>query len=53
MDNAFALIGLALRWAKQLGRDPKPILRDMRSGNYEHLLAVLDREFGEYVTFER
>jgi hypothetical protein len=51
--NAFVLMGLASRWAKQLGRDPKPILRDMQAGDYENLLAVLDREFGEWVTFER
>lgn len=51
--NAFVLMGLASRWAKQLGRDPKPILQDMCSGDYAHLLEVLEREFGEYVIFER
>lgn len=51
--NAFVLIGYATRWAKQLGLDFDPILEDMQSGNYEHLLEVLEKHFGDYVTFYR
>ena len=51
--NAFCLLGYAEKWAKQLGLDAEPILDEMRSGDYEHLVAVIDREFGEYVIFER
>ena len=51
--NAFVLMAMASRWAEQLGRDPKPILEDMQAGDYAHLLRVLEREFGEYVIFER
>ena len=51
--NAYALIGYALSFCEQLGRDSKPIIADMKSGNYEHLVAVFDREFGEYVTLYR
>jgi len=51
--NAFALMGMARKWAKQLGKDGKAIMAEMQSGDYEHLLAVLEREFGEYVIFCR
>jgi hypothetical protein len=51
--NAFALMGYASRFAKQLRRDPKPILAQMTAGDYEHLLQVFDAEFGEYVTLIR
>ena len=51
--NAFALMAYASRFAKQLGRDGKAITEEMMSGDYEHLLEVFDREFGEYVVLER
>jgi tRNA U54 and U55 pseudouridine synthase Pus10 len=51
--NAFFLFGLASRWAKDLGKNEKKILDDMKSGDYEHLLEVMEREFGEYVIFYR
>lgn len=51
--NAFVLMGYASKWLKQMGRNPKPILDDMRSGNYEHLLEVFEKEFGEFVTLYR
>ena len=51
--NAFALMAYASRFAKQLGRDDKAIREEMMSGDYENLLEVFDREFGEYVVLER
>ncbi len=51
--NANALMGQAQSFCKQLGRDPKPIIEEMKSGDYEHLVAVFDREFGEFVTLYR
>lgn len=51
--NAFALMGNARHWAKELGLDSKPIIEDMMSGDYEHLLEVLEKHFGDYVIFER
>lgn len=51
--NAFALMAYASRFAKQLGRDDKAIREEMMSGDYEHLLEVFDREFGDYVVLER
>lgn len=51
--NAWSLLGHARALAKSLGLDPKPITEDMRSGDYEHLLEVFDRHFGEYVDLVR
>lgn len=51
--NAFVLMGYASRFAKQLGKDDKSIKEEMMSGDYEHLLEVFDREFGDFVVLER
>lgn len=51
--NAFVLMGYARRYAKQLGKDPEPIINEMMAGDYEHLLFVFDREFGDYIILER
>ena len=49
--NAFALMGLASRLAKQLGIE-SPIT-EMMKGDYEHLLEVFDKNFGDHVILER
>ena len=51
--NAFFLLATANRLAKQLGLNPFVILDEMKSGDYEHLLSVFDKHFGDYVTLER
>ncbi|MBH2008332.1 MAG: hypothetical protein I8H71_01395 [Xanthomonadaceae bacterium] len=51
--NAFALLGYANRFCKELGRDAAPVLARMKSGNYEHLLEVFDEEFGSFVDLVR
>lgn len=51
--NAFALMGAAQRYAKDLGLDHKAILEDMKSGDYEHLIEVFDKHFGMYVDLLR
>jgi hypothetical protein len=51
--NAFVLFGYAQEFAKQLGLDPTPILAEMRGGDYENLVQVFDREFGDHVTLLR
>ena len=51
--NAFALMGYAKRFAKQLGLDGNKIISDMMSGNYENLLQVFDDNFGDFVFLER
>ena len=40
--NAFFLLGTATDICKQLGYDSKPVLDDMKSGDYENLLNVFD-----------
>ena len=39
--NAFALIGYAKKFAKQLDMDFRPIKDEMMSGDYDNLLRVL------------
>ena len=51
--NAFVLLGYAKQWAKQLDKDWKAIQVEMMSGDYENLLGVLEREFGEYIILYR
>jgi hypothetical protein len=51
--NAFVLIGKASSLAKQLGLDKDAIQKEMMSGDYEHLVSVFDKHFGEFVTLYR
>ena len=51
--NAFVLLGLAQRLCKRLGKDSTAVLDLMQSGDYENLLQVFDREFGNVVTMYR
>ncbi len=51
--NAFALMGYAENFSRQLGIDSKPIIKDMMSGDYEHLLEVFEENFGSFVTLYR
>jgi hypothetical protein len=51
--NAFVLIGKASNLAKQLGLDKDAIQKEMMSGDYEHLISVFDKHFGEFVTLYR
>jgi hypothetical protein len=51
--NAFALMGYAKRFARQLGLDSSKIINEMTSGDYEHLLEVFDKNFGSFVILER
>jgi hypothetical protein len=51
--NAFMLMGYAKRLARQIGIEPQPIIEEMMSGDYENLLEVFDRNFGDFVILER
>ena len=51
--NAFVLMGYATRLARELDLDAESILNEMRSGDYENLISVFDREFGSVVTLYR
>lgn len=49
--NAFALMGMARRWAKQLDREWAPILERLTSGDYRNMVYELKKEFGDSVKF--
>jgi len=51
--NAFVLLGKAKQLARQLGLDGNAITNEMMSGDYENLIEVFDREFGNFVILER
>jgi hypothetical protein len=51
--NAFVLMGIAQKWAKQLGLDSKAVTADMMSGDYEHLLSVMEKHFGDHIIMYR
>jgi hypothetical protein len=51
--NAYVLMGIAQKWAKQLGLDSKAVTADMMSGDYEHLLSVMEKHFGDHIIMYR
>ena len=51
--NAFSLMARATSFAKQLGFDDDQIIEEMKSGDYENLISVFDKYFGDYVILER
>jgi len=51
--NAFCLLAYAEKFGTQLDLEVAPILADMKSGDYEHLLQVFDSHFGHFVILER
>jgi len=51
--NAFALLGYADRFAKQLDLDSVTIKAEMMNGDYENLIKVFDEWFGYFVILER
>tara|TARA_Y100000310_G_scaffold98201_1_gene95906 strand:- start:8629 stop:9177 length:549 start_codon:yes stop_codon:yes gene_type:complete len=51
--NAFVLIGTARSLASQLGLDVQAMTDEMKAGDYEQLIEVFDRYFGDYVDLVR
>jgi hypothetical protein len=51
--NAFFLLGQAKRFCSQLGLDYKEIRSEMTAGEYENLVKVFDKYFGNFVTLLR
>jgi hypothetical protein len=54
--NAFALMGQARSFAKQLGysqQDIDTLINDMKAGDYENLIQVFDKHFGHFVILEQ
>lgn len=50
--NAFVLIGIASSICKRSNIDSKPILDEMRSGDYTNLVKTFDKYFGSVITLE-
>lgn len=50
--NAFALMGIARSICKQTGEDPDPIISNMMSGDYDHLVEVFKQSFEHLVEVE-
>jgi len=51
--NAFALLAYAKNFANQLNLNWTNIQNEMTSGDYENLLQVFDKYFGDFVILER
>lgn len=50
--NAFVLLGMARRYAKQLGLNPEEVVAEMTLGDYKNLLLTFEKYFGQYVILE-
>jgi len=48
--NAYFLIGTAQKLCSQLGYHFEPVKDDMMAGDYENLIKVFDKHFGDFVT---
>ena len=51
--NAFVLLGYAKRLSRELDLNHKQILDEMMEGDYENLINVFDKYFGEFVDLYR
>lgn len=51
--NAFNLLGVARRLSKQMGKDFNQIGKEMTSGDYQNLISVFDKHFGDHVILYR
>jgi pantoate kinase len=51
--NAFCLMSLARRLSERLGFDTNAIIEEMQKSDYENLVQVFDKHFGEVVILER
>lgn len=51
--NAFFLLGTAAKYARQLGLNDVEIMEEMKSSDYENLIQVFDKYFGDFVILER
>lgn len=51
--NAYYLLGTARAFAKQLNLDEEAILEEMKESDYENLITVFDKHFGDYVDLVR
>lgn len=51
--NAYYLLAIADKLAKRLNLDAKQIQSEMKSSDYENLVKVFDKYFGDFVILYR
>jgi hypothetical protein len=51
--NAYNLLGIAERLAIDLSMDAVEIIAEMTSGDYDNLVEVFDKNFGDFVILWR
>ena len=51
--NAYFLLGTAIKLCKQIGLDVNAVLKDLKGGDYEHLITRFDYHFGMIIDLER
>ena len=51
--NSFNIMSIAKKICKALEIDSTPIINDMRSGDYEHLIDVFLKHFDDFVVLSR
>lgn len=51
--NAFVLLGIAEEYARRLDMDFDSIESEMKSGDYENLIEVFDKYFGDFIDLQR
>ena len=51
--NAYYLLSHAKNMARQLDMNATAICNEMTTGDYENLINVFDKYFGDYVILER
>ena len=47
--NAYYLLGRAQNLSKQLDLDAEAILKEMKESDYDNLVKIFDKYFGEFV----
>ena len=51
--NAFYLLAVATKLCKQLGLDSNQVCNEMKSGDYDNLVSVMDKYLGDYIILYR
>jgi len=51
--NAFVLMAYVRMLSKHLKINHEPILDEMMSGDYEHLIQVMEKHFGDHIILYR
>lgn len=51
--NAFFILGTASKLAKKMGLDEPAIMKEMEGSDYENLLNVFNKHFGEVMDLMR